>query len=336
MPRTGRLQIPGGYYHLIGRGFERRDIFAEDDCKRDFLSRLAKGLRKSGAQCLAWVLMSNHYHLLVRSGNKPLDKLMAPVLTGFALHYNRLHDRSGYVYQNRFKSILSGEETYFLTLVRYIHLNPVRAKIIHSIAELDRYPWTGHAAVIGSTTHNWMGVDQLLSHFHNAPNPARRQYRKFISEGIGKEAAVDLSGGGLIRSSHGWENLGKLRREHIVCIGDERILGSSDFVQAALAEDELRVDKYSQRQREGWDFDTLKSAVCKLLDVAEDAVLRRVRATAASDAKSLLCYWAVEELGMTVVSVAKELGVSQQAASWRVQKGSELCARRSLNFSDLA
>jgi REP element-mobilizing transposase RayT len=321
---------------LIGRGFERRDIFAEDSSKRDFLCRLEKNLRKSGAQCLAWALMSNHYHLLVRSGNKPLGKLMAPVLTGYALHYNRLSGRSGYVYQNRFESILSEEQTYFLTLVRYIHLNPVKAKLVNSIAELDRYPWTGHATVIGNASQSWMEVDQLLSHFGSAREPARRKYRRFVKEGIGKDDAVDLSGGGLIRSCHGWENLVRLRREHTVCIGDERILGSSEFVQAALAEDELKVDKYSQRQREGWDFDTLKSAVCKLFDVAEGAVLRRVRATAASDAKSLLCYWAVEELGMTVVSVAKELGVSQQAASWRVQQGAEVCARRSLDFGDLA
>ncbi|MBL4571845.1 MAG: transposase [Gammaproteobacteria bacterium] len=149
MPRRGRLHIPGGCYHVIGRGLERRYIFEDAVDKRDFLSRFGDNLRRSDAQCLAWAMMSNHYHLLIRIGVLPLAKLMAPVLGGYAGNYNRRHCRSGYVTQNRFTSILCDEDSYLFELIRYIHLNPLRAEVIDSFAELGRYQWTGHAGILG-------------------------------------------------------------------------------------------------------------------------------------------------------------------------------------------
>ena len=106
MPRRGRLHIPGGCYHIIGRGLERRFIFDAIEDKEEFLSRLGYNLNRCQAQCRAWTLMSNHYHLLIRASQKPLSKFMAPLLSGYAGYYNRRYHRSGYVFQNRFKSIL--------------------------------------------------------------------------------------------------------------------------------------------------------------------------------------------------------------------------------------
>ena len=130
----GRLHVPGGCYHVIGRGLERRYIFGEDTDKLDFLARLGKNLAHSQAQCLAWAIMSNHYHLLVRVSNRPLSRLMAPLLGGYAGSYNRRHRRSGYVFQNRYESILCDEESYLLELIRYIHLNRERneARLLES------------------------------------------------------------------------------------------------------------------------------------------------------------------------------------------------------------
>ena len=117
VPRLGRLHIPGGCYHVIGRGLERRNIFDQDVDKRDFLERIGISLGKSDALCFAWAVMSNHYHLLVKVGAKPLGKIMAPVLSGYAIKYNHRYSRSGYVFQNRFKSILCDEDEYLLKLV---------------------------------------------------------------------------------------------------------------------------------------------------------------------------------------------------------------------------
>jgi len=98
MPRTGRLHIPGGCYHVMGRGLERRNIFDHIEDKKDFLARIGIALKKSDASCFAWAMMSNHYHLLIRVGAHPLSKMMAPLLTGYAINYNLRHKRSGYVF----------------------------------------------------------------------------------------------------------------------------------------------------------------------------------------------------------------------------------------------
>ena len=118
MPRLGGLHIPGGCYHVMGRGLERRRVFASDVDKEDFLTRLASSLASSQAECLAWSLMSNRYHLLIRVGSQPLNRLMSPLLGGYAGGYNRRHGRSGYVFQNRYKSILCDADSYLLQLVR--------------------------------------------------------------------------------------------------------------------------------------------------------------------------------------------------------------------------
>ena len=94
MPRIGRLHIPGGTYHLLGRGLEGRYIFDDDSDKQEFLTRLGTNLVDSEFQCLAWAIMSNHYHLLIRVGSAPIAKLMSPLLSGFAGNYNRRHHRS--------------------------------------------------------------------------------------------------------------------------------------------------------------------------------------------------------------------------------------------------
>jgi len=113
-------------------------------------------------QCLAWTLMSNHYHLLVRVGSDPLAKLMAPLLGGYASSYNRRHNRCGYVFQNRYKSILCDADNYLLELVRYIHLNPLRAGIVANLKSLDFYPWTGHAGLMGKKQQVWQSVNEVL------------------------------------------------------------------------------------------------------------------------------------------------------------------------------
>jgi putative transposase len=334
MPRVGRLHIPGGCYHVIGRGLERRHIFDGLEDKLDFLWRLEKNLDVSGAQCLAWALMSNHYHLLIRVGAAPLARLMAPVLGGFASSYNRRHERSGYVFQNRFQSILCQEEDYFLELVRYIHLNPVRAGVINSLAELDAYPWTGHSALMGNTVCSWLAGQEVMNHFADQANPPTLSYRAFIAAGI-SGPGPNLSGGGLVRSYNNWEAIAKLRKEHISCIGDERILGSGEFVESVISQDDLQIDHRTLRQREGWNFETLRRRICLHFGLPDAVIHGKSRADSASKAKSLLCFWAVNELGLTVSAVAQNLDISQQAASKRVKQGARLCVDGAMAIDDL-
>jgi putative transposase len=121
MPRTARLDIPGLLQHVIVRGIERRDIFMDDDDRRDFVQRFQFLLEQAGVDCLAWSLMSNHYfHLLVHPRQTTLAKFMRRLLTGYAVSFNLRHKRTGHLFQNRYKSIVCDEDSYLLELVRYI------------------------------------------------------------------------------------------------------------------------------------------------------------------------------------------------------------------------
>ena len=155
--------------------------------------------------------MSNHYHFLVRASDSPLVKLMAPVLGGYAGYYNRKYQRSGYVFQNRYKSILCDADSYLKELIRYIHLNPVRAEMAENAVELERYQWTGHAGVFGRYLQSWHEVDGVLGCFGNSRRIARKRYRQFMMQSDEKHDGLKLSGGGLIRSYGGWETLSRMR-----------------------------------------------------------------------------------------------------------------------------
>jgi len=101
----------------------------------------------------AWALMTNHAHILLRSGLAGLPKFMRRLLTGYAITYNHCHKRHGHLFQNRYKSIVCDEDSYFLELVRYIHLNPLRARQVKDISKLDRYCWCGHCVLMGRIKH---------------------------------------------------------------------------------------------------------------------------------------------------------------------------------------
>ena len=191
-----RLDFPGQFYHVIVRGVERRPIFKTGEDKTDFLGRLAKSLQKTCSQCFAWALMTNHLHLLILSGAEGLAALMHPLLTGYVGAFNRRYGRVGHLVQNRFKAILCDANAYFLQLVRYIHLNPVRAGIVKTLEELAGYPWTGHPAVLGRIRIAWQAVDPLLSHFGSTVDQARRAYGVFLQDGWTEGHRDDLEGGG--------------------------------------------------------------------------------------------------------------------------------------------
>ena len=130
MPRQARIDAPGALHHIIIRGIERTSIFADDRDRENFLERLSQLLTESQTPCYAWALMSNHAHLLLRTGSVAIASLTRRLLTGYAVSFNKRHRRHGYLFQNRYKSILCEEDRYLRQLVAYIHLNPVRAGIV--------------------------------------------------------------------------------------------------------------------------------------------------------------------------------------------------------------
>jgi REP element-mobilizing transposase RayT len=149
MPRQARIDSPGLLHHIISRGLERRKLFQTTLDYNDFVNRIESSLSKSPNQLLAWALMPNHFHMLIRSGSGGITQFMRRLMSGYAISFNARHKRVGYLFQNRYKSIICEEDAYLMELVRYIHLNPLRAGIVKDMKGLKKYPYSGHAVLMG-------------------------------------------------------------------------------------------------------------------------------------------------------------------------------------------
>jgi len=182
MPRSARLDAPGVLHHIMIRGIEHRNIFRNNEDRDDFLERLSIILPETNTSCYAWALLSNHAHFLFRSGEAGISKVMRRLLTGYAVTFNHKYKRHGQLFQNRYKSIICQEDAYLKELVRYIHLNPLRAKLVSDISELNGYPYCGHSALIGKRHLDWQDTRYVLGNFGKSVKNARNEYLDFVEK----------------------------------------------------------------------------------------------------------------------------------------------------------
>jgi putative transposase len=236
MPRQARLDAPGTLHHVIVRGIEKRRIVDDRADRESFVSRMGQIASEAETPIYAWALMTNHAHILLRSGPYGLSRFMRRFLTGYAISYNRRHHRYGHLFRNRYKSIVCDEDSYFRELVRYIHLNPLRVKLVKSMSELDRYRWCGHSVLMGRIKHGWQDRDYVLSWYGDKEGQAKKGYRQYVKAGIDQGRRPELVGGGLVRSLGGWSQVLSMRRQNERVLTDERILGSGDFVDLILSQ----------------------------------------------------------------------------------------------------
>lgn len=313
MPRKARLDAPGTLHHVIVRGIERRKIVRTHKDRRDFVSRIGELAGETETAIYAWALMDNHAHILLRSGSFGLPVFMRRLLTGYAVNFNLRHRRHGHLFQNRYKSIVCEEDPYFKELVRYIHLNPLRAGQVASLARLDRYPWCGHAAVLGKSQHPWQDVDFLLKWFGQQKPVARKRYLSFLQAGVAEGKRPDLVGGGLVRSQGGWSVVKSLRRQGGVEKGDERILGSSEFVLQLLQEAEPGI-RFQLTEKEKWQRVRDRIAeVCEENGLDPAALNSGRRSRDVSFVRHRLAYDLVHDLGLSMAETARQLGVTTPA-----------------------
>jgi putative transposase len=324
MPRKARVDAPGALHHIICRGIERRKIFIDDADKNNLVARLGRVISESQTPCYAWALIDNHFHLLLKTGNVPVATVMRRLLTGYAVSFNLRHKRAGHLFQNRYKSILCQEDAYLLELVRYIHLNPLRAGLVGSMHQLDRHHYCGHSTLMGKRNCEWQDTHYVLSLFGKNVLSARKAYRAFVEKGIKQDRRPDLTGGGLIRSAGGWAALKSYRRLKIHVKGDERILGDSDFVESVLEEQNERLERRYRIQRQGYDFEKLLDRVSKMFELKPEEVLIKTNQRLRVKARSLLCYWAVNELEMTGAAVGRRLKMSKSAVSRAARRGEKI------------
>ena len=334
MPRKARIDAPGALHHIIVRGIERRKIFDDDVDRINFLDRLGKVLLETDTKCFSWALIPNHFHLLLCTGACPLSTVMRRLLTGHAMNYNRRHRRSGQLFQNRYKSILCQEDTYLLELVRYIHLNPIRAKLVTDIKALDKYSFCGHAVIMGKKKKDWQDDGYVLKLFDGKRSTARRRYKIFVQKGIQAGKRPDLTGGGLIRSSGGWTVLKSLRRAKIHFKSDERVLGNSDFVERVLRSANEALDRKYDLKSKGYNIEKLSDRVAKILSISPEDIFQPGKQPVKVKARSLFCYWAVRELGFTMADLAPKLNISQPAVSMSARRGERIASENGYSMID--
>ncbi len=255
-------------------------------------------------------------------------------MTGHAVYFNRRHRRHGHLFQNRYKSILCQEDSYLLELVRYIHLNPVRAKLVNDTGILDRYLYCGHSALVGKIKRNWQNVDYVLGFFGNKKAVARKGYRRFVEKGIKQGRRPDLIGGGLLRSTGGWAALNTLRKESDRIKSDERILGDSEFVNMALQKADEQLENSYRLKSEGFEFEDIVKRVAQVTGLPLEIVEEKSRRPQVVQARSLLCYWASKKVGISMTEIANRLDLTQPAVSIAARRGEAIAKKSGYTLLD--
>ena len=335
MPRQSRIDAPGALHHIIARGIERRNIFQDDKDRDHFVKRLGKVLIETGTPCYAWVLIPNHFHLLLRTGRVSISTVMRKLLTGYAVCYNKRHQRHGHLFQNRYKSILCQDDLYFKELVRYIHLNPLRAGLVKDFKGLNCFKYSGHSAVLGNINLEGYNSNSVLESFSSTISLARKNYLAFIIDGLNQGKREDLIGGGLIRSNGGWENVKALRKTGDFQKSDERILGDSEFVENLLFESNERINRKQGLALKGINLKTLLNHVSTVFKIDIQKLYRPGKERLIVNAKSLVCYWANKELDISMTDLSKEFGVSVTTISKAVKRGESLSQEKGYMISEV-
>ena len=320
MPRQARLDVPGALHHIMVRGINKANIFGDDEDKGRFLERLGQNVREGQCAVFAWALMDNHVHILFRSGKQGISRVMRKLLTWYAQYFNRRHKRTGHVFENRYKSILCDEDAYLLALVRYIHLNPLRANSVKTIEELNRYPWSGHQTLIGKATHPWMDSDHVLLQFGSTRRRGLAAYRTFMQEGVGLGHQAALTGGGLLRSLGGWSQVLARRRTGQAAEGDERILGSGDFVHAILKETDEKQMRQLKVKRGGVTIDNILNDACKKAGISPREIKQGFRRRPVSRLRAEIALRSRTELGLSSAEIARHLGVATSSIARAIDK----------------
>jgi putative transposase len=333
MPRLARLDAPGVLHHIMIRGIERRNIFRVKKDREDFLKRLSNLLPETQTCCYAWVLMSNDAHLLLRTGKAPLATVMRRLLTGYVVSFNRRHKRRGHLFQNRYKSIVCQEDIYLKELVRYLHLNPVRAGIVKDLTQLNTYPYSGHSSIMIKVARPWHDVNYVLGFFGKKVKSARKEYLSYVKAGYDQGHREEFSGGGLIRSLGGWSEVSKTKIKGGIHVkSDERILGESTFVSDILSQANEKYERKYDLKRRGYDLSRVAIRVSEIFNIDTEEILSKGKQQKKVKTRSLFCYWASRELEVSLTELSRRIGISVPAVGYSVERGSIIAKENNYNL----
>ncbi len=268
MARRPRLFAPGLLYHVIVRGNQRRKTFLNDTDYQAYLERLGRYRRKYGHTIHAYCLMPNHVHLLVESGTEPLAKFMQGLQQSYSQYFNLHHRKSGHVFQGRYKAIVCNKDEYLLQLIRYIHLNPVRAGMVK---EPEKYLYSGHRAYLEGKASETIDPRKLLSVLGG-----RARYRAFVGAGV----------------SDG-------HREEYYEVSDQRFVGAEGFGE------KLQDEHEETRPKKRRPLDKVVEELSRQLDVQAPVLKSADRSWVVSQARTKISYVLVRRQGYGLGEVAR-------------------------------
>jgi REP element-mobilizing transposase RayT len=283
MPRSHRLHVPGGVYHVILRGNHRQPIF-NDAADREMLDSLvADSLARSSARAHAYCWMTNHIHLAVQVSDHPLGKVMQRIASQYARRLQWHIPTTGHLFERRYHAVLVDADVYLLRLVRYIHLNPVRAGLARDPAG---YPWSGHRAYLGLAQVPWLTTEFVLRRLSADLAAARREYSNLIAQGGDATDSTQFC-----------------RGDH----GDSRMLGTDEFNAAAIG------PSAAEAHCDAGTLEFLVVDICHELGVDPAQLASRSRSAELTDARCLLAERALARGVANITSVARRLNRSHSS-----------------------
>jgi len=304
MARKSRIHMPGGLYHVMFRGNGGQDVFLTAADRYRFYLLLQEGTSRFGYRVHAFCLMSNHIHLALQAGSIPLSIGMQNLSFRYTRWINRQRKRTGHLFQGRYKAILVDSDSYLLALVRYIHLNPVRAGVV---TKGEEYPWSGHQAYLGKETLPWLTTDWVLTQFGVSVEKSRQAYLSFVQDGLAEERRPEFHGTGV----------------------DSRLLGDDDFMDRCLTDNGGMPPSITAQQIIDMVCSTYKIDIVTLQTNSQQRVATEARAVSG---------WLARESGSVTLSeiaklVNRDIGSISSAVrrlADRIQNEPDLASRLQL------
>ncbi|MGD9202785.1 MAG: transposase [Chitinispirillia bacterium] len=306
----------------MARGIEGRDIFCDSYDRNVFLSLLSKYLKQSGHLCYAWVLMSNHYHFLFRTSEEPLGVFMRKLNSTYAMYYRKKYRKTGYVFQDRYKSIVTQDQGYIEQLVRYIHLNPFRAGICKNMKELDTYPWCGHSVLLGNHKNTFQNTKDILLRYSKTTSNAVNKYYDYVLTGIKNGEDTDLLKD--IRQS----NKGKSDKNEYRCW----VIGDREFVKRAIENDTSRRINLIEYQKKGITIETVAKDVSHQMGIEYRKIFHRSRSNEISALRKIVAVLSYRRYGIPLIQVANFYGIQSSSVSRMLYDGEELVRKHKIKM----
>ncbi len=275
MARKPRIHFPGAVYHVILRGNAGQDVFSDDQDYLRFYRLIEEGHKRYAHRIHAFCLMPNHVHLVIQVGEIPLSRIIQNLSQRYTSWFNRRNEKSGHVFQGRYKAILIDADSYLVELIRYIHLNPVRAGLT---TLPEHYPWSSEKSYSAEVQHPWLTTDWLLSQFSDSRSYARKRYKKFLYEGFGESRRIEFHRG----------------------TAGGRILGNDRFIEATL-------EKVYQKTTTSPDIEKMIRQVCGHFEVQEKDLVAKGKSQKIACARAMLGWLVRESKNMSLTELSKRL-----------------------------